>query len=166
MQFYFALPKICWTEILHIIFLWKFQINESFNKLHLIIHQILTFAKIRIFIEKCTAKSYTQPVIDVSERSQSDLLWERCLREVLETSHKICLFATSLRSLKYFSVKMPFIWRPWDVSKTSLKRCLLCDVFKTSLAYPKKYVFPVTSPRRLKAISWKYSWFLKNTPQK
>ena len=29
-------------EILHTILLWKFQINKSFNKLHLIIHQTLT----------------------------------------------------------------------------------------------------------------------------
>ena len=140
--------------------------NESFNKLHLIIHQILTFAKMRIFIEKCTAKSSTQLVRDVSERSQSNIHWERHLRDVLETSHKRYLFLTSLRRLKYFSEKMSFMWHPWDISKTSSKRSLLCDVFKTSRACLKKYVFPVTSPRRLKTISRKYLWFLKNTPQK
>ena len=87
--------------------------------------------------------SLAQLAWDVSERSQSNLHWERHLRDILETSHKRYLFVTSLRRLKYFSEKMSFMWHPWDFSKTSLKRCLLCDVFKTSRAYLKKYVFPV-----------------------
>ena len=79
----------------------------------------------------------TQPAWDVSERSQSDLYLERHLRDLLETSQKRWLFCdvfktsqihlkkdvffvTSLRRLKYISRKMSFLWRPWDVSKTSL----------------------------------------------
>ena len=38
---YFAVPKIL-DQILSTVLLWKFQTNESMNKSHLIIHQILT----------------------------------------------------------------------------------------------------------------------------
>ena len=79
----------------------------------------------------------TQPAWDVSERSQSDLHWQRYLRDFPETSQKRCLFCdvfktsqihlkkdvffvTSLRRLKNISKKMSFPWRLWDVSKTSL----------------------------------------------
>ena len=92
----------------------------------------------------------SQPAWDVSERSVSDLHWERYLR---------------------------------DLSETSQKRYLFCDVFKTSQIHLKKYVFFVTSLRRLKNISKKMSfprhlrdvsktslasifWFSKNTSQK
>ena len=78
-----------------------------------------------------------QPAWDVSERSQSDLHWERYLRDLSETSQKICLFCdvfktsqkhlkkdflcvTSLRRLAHISKKKYFPWRLWDVSKTSL----------------------------------------------
>ena len=64
----------------------------------------------------------TQPAWDVSERSQSNLHWERYLRDLLETSQK---------------------------------RCLFCDVFKTSQKHLKKDVFCVTSLRRLEHISKK-----------
>ena len=53
-----------------------------------------------------------------------------------------------------------------DLLETSQKRCLFCDVFKTSRAYLKKDVFSVTSLRRLRNISRKCLWFFKNTPQK
>ena len=37
--------------ILHTILLWKFQANENFKKLHLNIHQILTFKALWIFMK-------------------------------------------------------------------------------------------------------------------
>ena len=40
-QSYFAVPKNIRLNSTHYL-LWKFQTNENFNKLHLIIHQILT----------------------------------------------------------------------------------------------------------------------------
>ena len=74
---------------------------------------------------------------EMSLRSQSDLHWERYLRDLSETSQKRCLFCdvfktsqkhpkkdvfcvTSLRRLRHISKKMSFPWRLWDVSKTSL----------------------------------------------
>ena len=103
---------------------------------------------------------FSQPAWDVSERSQSDLHWERCLRDLSETTQKRCIFC--------------------DVFS---KKCLFCDVFKTSQKHLKKdafsvtslrrldYIskkmsFSVTSLRRLKNISRKYFWFFKNTSQK
>ena len=86
------------------------------------------------------------------ERSQSDLYWERHLRELLETSQKRWLFC--------------------DIFKTSqihLKKCVFfCDVCKTSQKHLKKDVFCVTSLRRLKHISKKMSfpWLLKNISRK
>ena len=96
----------------------------------------------------CSIGVLTQPAWDVSERPQSDLLWEIYFRDVSETSQKRWLFydvfktsqihlkkdvffVTSLRRLKniskmmsfvwrHFSKKMSFPWRLWDVSKTSL----------------------------------------------
>ena len=80
---------------------------------------------------------FTEPAWDVSEISQSDLHWERHLRDVSETSLKRSIFCdvfktsqiylkkdffcvTSLRRLGHASRKMSFPWRLWDVSKTSL----------------------------------------------
>ena len=80
---------------------------------------------------------FTEPAWDVSEISQSDLHWERYLRDVSETSQKRSIFCdvfktsqihlkkdffcvTSLRRLGHASRKMSFPWRLWDVSKTSL----------------------------------------------
>ena len=63
-----------------------------------------------------------QPAWDVPEMSQSDLQWERHLK---------------------------------DLSKTSQKRRLFCDVFKMSQKHLKKDVFFDTYLRRLKYISEK-----------
>ena len=76
-----------------------------------------------------------QPVRDVSERSQTDLHWERHLWDFLQASQRKWLFLTSLRRLKYISRKMPF-----------------CDVFKTSQKFLKKYVFSVTSKKHLSQV--------------
>ena len=78
------------------------------------------------------------PAWDVSERSQSDLHWERHLRNFLETSQRRWLF--SLRHFKYISRKMSF-----------------CDVSKTSQKHLEKDVFWVTFSRHLEHISKKMS---------
>ena len=81
--------------------------------------QIIPFTK-----QKRPPYQSTQPAWDVSERSQSDLHWER---EISETSQKHLkrdvFFVTYLRRPKSISKKMSFVW---------------CDVFKTSQAYIRK----------------------------
>ena len=78
-------------------------------------------------------------------------------RDISETSFKHLkrdgFFVTSLRRLKYISKKMSFLSCLQDISKTSQKRRLLCEAFKTSCVYLKKDVFSVASLRRLKNIS-------------
>ena len=90
-------------------------------------------------------------------------------RDISEASYKHLkrydFFVTSLRRLKYISKKMYFLWHLYNVSKTSQKRCLLYDIFKTSRAYLIKDVFSVTFLRRLKSTSSRYLWFLKKNTQ-
>ena len=86
-------------------------------------------------------------ITHVSERSQSDLHWERHLRDLTETSLKKLLFCdvfktsqkhlkkdvfcvTSLTRLEHISIKMSIPWRLWDVSKISLAS--ICDFSKSS----------------------------------
>ena len=96
-----------------------------------------------------------QPAWDVSERSHSDLHWDRYLRDLSEASQKRCLFCdvfkrsqihlkkyvffvTSLRGLKYISKKMSFfvtsLRRLEHISKRMFFPWRLWDVSKTSLA--------------------------------
>ena len=49
-QPYSALPKNNILNFTHLL-LWKFQINENFNKLHIIIYQVLTLKTLVIFIK-------------------------------------------------------------------------------------------------------------------
>ena len=87
----------------------------------------------------------SQPAWDVSERSQSNLHWQRHLRDLLETSQRIWLFCdvfktsraylkkdvfrvTFLKRLEHISKNMSFTWRLWDISKTSLAS--ICDFSK------------------------------------
>ena len=114
---------------------------------------------------------------------QTDLHWERHLKDLSETSQKRRLFwdvfktsqirlkkdvffATSLRRLKYISKKMYFLWRLYHVSNTSHKRCFSGDVFRASQTYLKKDVYSLTSLICPKNISWKYLWLFKNITQK
>ena len=61
LQSYFALPKnVCFTH-----YYVKIQTNENFNKLHLIIHQILTLETMNLY-KKCTAKPYSFLVTDAT----------------------------------------------------------------------------------------------------
>ena len=102
-----------------------------------------------MFTDKKYILDVTKPAWDVSERSQSDFLWERHLRDFLETSQKRWLFCdvfktsqihlkkhvfflTFLRRLKNISKKMSFAWLLCDVSSISRKGCLYPDVTKTS----------------------------------
>ena len=98
--------------------------------------------------------------------SQTDLHWERHLKDLSETSQIRCFFETSLRRLKYISKKMYFLWRLYHVSNTSHKRCFSGDVFRASQTYLKKDVYSLTSLICPKNISWKYLWLFKNITQK
>ena len=86
--------------------------------------------------------SLAQLAWDVSERSQSNLHWERHLRDPLETSQKRWLFCDALKT-----------------SQIHLKK----DVFfVTSLRRLEHISKKMSFPWRL----WEYFWFFKNTPQK
>ena len=82
-------------------------------------------------------KKIPQPAWDISERSQSDLHWERHFIGLLKTFQSRWLFCdvfktsqkhlkknifymTSLMRLENISKKMSIPWRLWDISKTSL----------------------------------------------
>ena len=56
-QSYFAVPRDARLNCTYFLF-WKFQTNDSFNKLHLIIHQILAMKTMNRYKE-CTAKPYS-----------------------------------------------------------------------------------------------------------
>ena len=66
---------------LRTILLWKFQTNKNFNKLHLIIHQILTLKTLWIFTKKHTAKPYSFLVIDATLASDNPLRFRKNLSE-------------------------------------------------------------------------------------
>ena len=68
--------------------------------------QIIPFTK-----QKRPPYQSTQPAWDVSERFQSDLHWEKCLRTSQKHLKRDVFFVTSLRRLKYISKKMSFLWR-------------------------------------------------------
>ena len=63
-----------------------------------------------IFIDKVFAKQESFFLI-IFEMSQTDLHWERNLKDLSKTSQKDVVFVTSLRHLKYISKKMSFLWR-------------------------------------------------------
>ena len=115
--------------------------------------------------------------------SQTDLHWERHLKDLSETSQKRRLFwdvfktsqihlkkdvffVTSLRRLRYVSKKMSFLWALKDVSDTSQKICFSGDVFEASQTYLRKDVYSLTSLICLKNMSWKYLQLFKNITKK
>ena len=73
--------------------------------------------------------------------------WERHLRDLSQISRDD-LFVTSLCRLKYISKKKSFLWRLYDVSHISWKRCLssetsqkhLSEVFVIFQKHPTKMV--------------------------
>ena len=73
-----------------------------------------------------------QPAWDVSERSQSDLHWERYLRDLSETSQKRCLFCDVFKTSQKHLKKDVFCVTSLSVSSISQKRCLFRDVSETS----------------------------------
>ena len=107
----------------------------------------------------------TQTAWNVFDMSQTNLHWERHLKDLSETSQKRHLFWDVFKTSQIHLKKDIFFVTSLRRLKTSLKKFLLCDFFKTSRAYLRKDVFSVTSPRRLKNISLKYFWFFKNTSQ-
>ena len=68
-QSYFAVPKNIRLNS-QAIFLWTFQTNENFGKLHLIIHQTLNFKTLSIYI-KMYCKTIFFLVIDITLTSDS-----------------------------------------------------------------------------------------------
>ena len=107
----------------------------------------LLIIKINVYLLYLTSKVFTQPAWDVSEMSQSNLHWERHLKNLSQTSQKrriFCdvfktsqihlkkdvFFVTSLRRLKYISKKMFILWLLWYVSKIYLES--ICDYLKIS----------------------------------
>ena len=98
-------------------------------------------------IEQEAYITFTQPAWDIFEMSQSDLHWEKHLKDLPEISQKRRLFCdvfktsqihlkkdvfhvTSLRRLKHISKKMFILWRLWYISKISLES--ICDYSKIS----------------------------------
>ena len=73
-------------------------------------------------------KSLSQPARDVFERSQSDLYWERHLRDLLETPQKRWVFCDVFKTSQGISKKISTPRSLWDVSKTSLES--ICDFLK------------------------------------
>ena len=63
-QSYFAVPKNIRLSTTHY-FVMKFQINGCFNKLHAIIHQVLTLKTLNLY-KRCTAKQYSFLALDTS----------------------------------------------------------------------------------------------------
>ena len=95
-QSYFAVSKIL-NCILHTISLWKFQINENFNELYWITHQILTFNTFfdyKNLFKKYTSKTYSFLIIDTTLASDNCLrfrknLLERILKLIMTIDVKI-----------------------------------------------------------------------------
>ena len=79
----------------------------------------------------------------------------RCFWEI---SIRSLLRETSQRPLTNISKGMTFLWRLYDVSNTSQKRCIFCDIFIMFQKHLKKDVFCMTSLRRLEHISKKMSF--------
>ena len=70
-------------NILHTILLWKYQVNERLNKLHLMIHQILTFKTLNNLYKACTAKPFPFLVVDASFASDNPLWFRNNLLEII-----------------------------------------------------------------------------------
>ena len=117
----------------------------------------------------------SQPAWDVSERSQSDLHWERHLWDFSEISQKRQLFCdvfktsqkhlkkdvfciTPLGRLELISKNMSFPWHLWDVSETSLAsicdfskiphRMVSCDLCRVTEIFDKIDVGPLETLKK------------------
>ena len=83
----------------------------------------------------------------------------RCLWDI---SIRFPLREIPQRPLRNISKEMCFLWRFQEVSNTSQKRFLLCDVFKTSWAYLKKrYLYRDVSETSQKHLSQLFLVFQK-----
>ena len=80
-QSYFAVQKML-DQIQHTILLWKFQTKENFDKLHLIIHEILTFQDFINLYKKCTAKPFSFLVIDTIASDNSSHFRKNLLKKM------------------------------------------------------------------------------------
>ena len=93
------------------------------------------------------------------------------MRRLWDISIRSPLRETSQRHLRDISKKTSFLRRLWDISNTSQKIRLSCDIFEMSQMHLKKDVFCETFLRRLAYISKKTSftrrlWDVSNTSQK
>ena len=70
-QSYFAVPKDIRLNSTHFFFSWKFQINENFNKLDLIVRQILTLKTFCIFKKNVLQNYIISLVIDATFASDN-----------------------------------------------------------------------------------------------
>ena len=82
-QSYFTGSKNIIQNILHTILLWKYQINERLNKLHLMIHQILTFKTFNNLYKTCLAKPFSFLVVDATFASDNPLWFRNNLLEII-----------------------------------------------------------------------------------
>ena len=95
-------------------------------------------------------QKHTQPAWDVSERSQSNLHWERHLRDLLEASQIRWLFCDVFKTFQIHLKKDVFFVTSLSISKAS-----------------QKNVFCVMSLRRLEYISKRCLFRdVSETPQK
>ena len=85
-----------------------------------------------MYVRSCIVPIPTQLAWDVSERSQSDLHWERHLRDLLEIFQKRWLFCDVFKTSQIQLKKGVFCVRSLDVSNKSQKRCLFRDFYATS----------------------------------
>ena len=82
-QSYFTGSKNIIQNILHTILLWKYQINERLNKLHLMIHQILNFKTFNNLYKTCPAKPFSFLVVDATFASDNPLWFRNNLLEII-----------------------------------------------------------------------------------
>ena len=101
----------------------KFHFPRQYQLILSIFYPIYTYKK--------QHKIGTQPKWDVSERSQSDLHWERLLRKIskemalLRRLTKYVIYVTSLSRPQHISKKISIPWRLQNVSKPP--RASICD---------------------------------------
>ena len=88
-----------------------------------------------------------QPAWDVSERSQSDLHWERYLRDLSETSQKRCLFCD------VFKTSQKHLSQAFLVFQKYVTKMILCDFRRVITISDKIDVGPSETLKKL-SVSW------------
>ena len=78
-QFYFPVPKDIRQNSAHYSIIKIPNLKENINKLHLIIHQILIFKTLRIFIKSVPKKPYSFLAIETTLASDNPLRFKKDL---------------------------------------------------------------------------------------